>query len=182
MNKFFLIGIPNCGKSTLGRRVADVLRLPFFDTDVMACEKLGTRHVLDQIRASINGSVEAAQRKVIDELVALDSAAIIATGAEIALIPRCAALLRKEGTVIHVIREPEMILTDMQNNGGSKWVMRDRDNGEEIVMREQAVKLYAQEISQYNALADVIFENNESEDAGVEKLIALIGERHSLSK
>ena len=177
MNKYFLIGIPNCGKSTLGRRAADELRLPFFDTDVMACEKLGTRHVIDQIRATMNGSMTAAQQKVVDELAALDSDAIIATGAEIALMPRCAILLRKAGTVIHVLREPEIILADMRNTGGSKWVMQDKDSGEEIVMRERAVELYAQDISQYNALADVKFENNGSEDAGVEKLIALIRER-----
>ena len=182
MNKYFLIGIPNCGKSTLGQRAADILCLPFFDTDVMACEKLGTRHVLDQIRALMNGSMEAAQQKVIDELVALDSVAIIATGAEIALMPRCAALLRKAGTVIHVIREPEIVLADMKNNGGSRWVMQDMDSGEEIVMRERAVDLYAQEISQYNALADVMLENNGGEDAGVDKLIALIKEQYSFLK
>ena len=181
MDKFFLIGIPNCGKSTLGRRAADILRLSFFDTDVMACEKLGTRNVLDQIRASMNGSMEAAQQKAIGELVALDSAAIIATGAEIALMRRCAVLLRKAGTVIHVLREPEIILADMKNTGGSKWIMQEKDSGEEIVMRERAVELYAKDISQYNALADVMLENNGSEDAGVEKLIALIRERHSLS-
>ena len=177
MNKYFLIGIPNCGKSTLGQRAADILRLPFFDTDVMACEKLGTQSVLDQIRAGINGSMMVAQLKVVDELVALDSDAIVATGAEIALMPRCAPQIRKAGTVIHVVREPELILADMRNAGGSKWVMQDREGGEEIVMRERAVELYAKDISQYNALADVMLENNGSEDAGVEKLIALIKER-----
>ena len=153
--------------------------LPFFDTDVMACEKLGTRNVLDQFRAVMNGSMKVAQQKVIDELVALDSDAIVATGAEIALMRRCAERIRKAGTVIHVIREPEVILEDMRNNGESKWVMRDGNNGEEIVMREKAVELFSQDISQYDALADVVFENNGSEDAGVEKLIALIRERHS---
>jgi len=182
MNKYFLIGIPNCGKSTLGRRAADVLRLPFFDTDVMACEKLGTQSVLDQIRATMNGSMVAAQRKAIGELVALDSDAIVATGAEIALMPRCAVQLREAGTVIHVLREPETILADMRKTGGSKWVMHDKDGGDDIVMRERAVELYAQDISQYNALADVMFENNGSEDAGVEGLIALIRERHSFSR
>ena len=182
MNKYFLIGIPNCGKSTLGQRAADILRLPFFDTDVMACEKLGTQNVLDQIRASMNGSMRAAQQEVINELVTLDSVAIIATGAEIALMPRCAAQLRKAGTVIHVVREPEIILADMKNNGKSQWVMQEQNSGEEIVMRERAVELYAKDISQYNALAVVMFDNNESEDTGVEKLVALIRERHSFSR
>ena len=182
MNKYFLIGIPNCGKSTLGQRAADILRLPFFDTDVMACDKLGTRNVLDQMRASMNGSMRMAQQEVMNELVALDSDAIIATGAEIALMPRCAGQLRKAGTVIHVVREPEIILADMKNNGKSQWVMQEQNSGEEIVMRERAVELYAQEISQYNAVADMMFENSGNEDAGVEKLIALIREQHFFSR
>ena len=181
MNKFFLIGIPHCGKSTLGHRAADILRLPFYDTDVMVCEKLGIQSMRDQMRALINGSMMGAQWRVVDELVALDSDAMISTGAEIALTPRCAALLRKAGTVIHVRRDPELVLADLRNEGGSKWVMQE-NGGEEIVMSERAVELYAQEIPQYNALADVMLENNGSEDAGVEKLIALIKERRSVSK
>ena len=46
----------------------------------------------------------------------------------------------------------------MKNKGGSRWVMHDKDSGEEIVMRERAVELYTKDISQYNALADVMLE------------------------
>ncbi|MGL4943940.1 MAG: shikimate kinase, partial [Thermoguttaceae bacterium] len=62
-NKYILIGIPNSGKSTLGRRAADCLKLPFFDTDVMACERLEIGNVLEQFRATLNGSFMWAQQK-----------------------------------------------------------------------------------------------------------------------
>jgi len=33
MKKFFLLGMPGCGKTTLGKQLADHLRLPFIDLD-----------------------------------------------------------------------------------------------------------------------------------------------------
>lgn len=173
-NKFILIGIPNCGKSTLGRRATEVLGLPFYDTDVMACERLGIRHVLDQIRATFNGSLMLAQQEAVLELAGLDSAAIIATGAEIALMPDCAEVLRCIGTVIHIRRDRENIFSDMANDGKKRLILRNETNGTEVVMREESVKLYAKELSQYEALANLAIDNNGSEDTGLEKLVALL--------
>jgi shikimate kinase len=173
MNKYILIGIPNCGKSTLGRRAADVLQLPFYDTDFMAYERLGVQNPLDQIRATINGSFMFAQRQAVNELASLDSGAIIATGAEVALMPDCVTKLRRMGTIIHIRRKPQTVLAEIAN-GGNQLILQDITNGTEVVMREEAVKLYAQELSQYEALADMTLENDGGEDKGLEKLIALI--------
>jgi len=172
-NKYILIGIPHCGKSTLGRRAADTLQLPFYDTDLMACERLEIRNPLDQFRANFNGSFMIAQREVVYELGELDSDAIVATGAEVALMPGCAARLRHMGTVIHIQRKTEIVLADIANDG-NQLVMRDMEDGTEFVMQEKAVKLYAQELSQYEALADLTLENDGTEDEGLENLIALI--------
>ena len=175
-NKYILIGIPNCGKSTLGRRAADALGWPFYDTDLMACEKLGIRNALDQFRAAFNGSIMTAQRAAVIELAGLNSAAVIATGAEVALMPGCATQLRRMGAIIHIRREQEHILSNMANDGEPRLVLRNNTDGTEVVMREEAVKLYARELSQYEVLADWTLDNNESEDAGLEKLIALIND------
>ena len=172
-NKYILIGIPDCGKSTLGRRVAETLNLPFYDTDLMACERLGIKDPIDQLLANINGSFVIAMQKVVDEIAVFDSAAVIATGAEVALMPDCAVKLRQMGTIVHIRRKSESILTDIAN-GSSRFVLRDMDDGTEIGMRERTVKLYAKEISQYDALADVTLENDGTEDEGLEKLLALI--------
>ena len=176
-NKYILIGIPHCGKSTLGRQAADILRLPFFDTDLMTCERLGMNNPFDPIRATINGSIITAQREALCELAVLDSSAIIATGAEIALMPGCAVLLRRMGTVIHIQRKQETVLEEMANDDKVHLVWRNVTDGTEIVMREESVKLYAQELSRYEALADLTLDNNGSEDIGVEKLIALIKQK-----
>ena len=171
--KFILTGIPDCGKSTLGQRAADILQLPFYDTDIMACEQLGIRNIVDQFRASFNGSIITAQWEAVDELARLDSDAVIATGAEVALQPVCTGRLRRMGTIIHIRRSQETILAAIVKDG-KQLVLHEKTSGTKIVMREQAVKLFSEELPQYESLADLTMENDGSEDEGVEKLVALI--------
>ena len=175
MNKFLLIGIPGCGKSTLGRRVADALRLPFFDTDTMTRERLKMKKPTDWLNMAFSGLLTAEQPKIMAELAGLDGPAVIATGAEIALIPECAATMKTMGTIIHIRRKPEIVLADLKNNGRGKFVLQDENgNDTEITMEAEAVRLYAQEYSQYEALANLTLENNGTEDEGFEQLLNLL--------
>jgi shikimate kinase len=172
--KYFLIGIPNCGKSTLGRRTAEILHLPFYDTDSLVRDKLPIRSPADIFRFSFTGRFLTEQHKVVAELIKLDGSAIIATGAEVALMPECAKLIRSNGTVIHIRRKPELVLADLQNNDKSRFVLHNVTSGKEIDMQEEAVSLYTQEYNQYEAVAHLTLENNGNEDEGVDKLVAMI--------
>jgi len=174
MGKYFLIGIPNCGKSTLGRLAADIMKLPFYDTDTMACERLKLESAIDIFKAAFNSQFVSAQRAAIIELAELEGDAIIATGAEIALMPECAGCMRTIGTIIHIKRKPEIVLSDLQNSGKRSVVLRNVKDGTEIDMQKTAVELYMKEYSQYKAIADLSLDNNGSEDEGVQKLIMLI--------
>lgn len=174
MKKYILIGIPNCGKTTLGRRTAEILQMPFFDTDTMAYNKLKIVSPLDLFRPSTTARLEIEQLNAIVELAKLDYACIIATGAEVALMPNCARLIRNMGTIIYIQRKVELVFADLKEKNRSSLIMRDETDGTEINMREEAVELYAEEISQYEDLADLILDNDGTEDEGVEKLITLI--------
>jgi shikimate kinase len=174
-NKYILIGIPNCGKTTLGRRVADKLQLPFFDTDEMTCDRLKLQENPIRIFSMLfNGQFLAAQRDAVYELAELDDTALISTGAEVALQPDCAVLLQKMGTIIHIQRKPEIVLAGLQKSNSPGPVLRNISTGEDINMQEGSVKIYAEEYSRYEALADLTLKNNGSEDEGVEKLAMLI--------
>ena len=174
MGKFFLIGIPNCGKSTLGRLTADIVKLPYYDTDTMACNLLKLESSADIFRAAFNSRLMNAQHAAIIELAKLDGSALIATGAEIALIPECVRRMRAVGTIIHIKRKPELVLENLRNNSKRRLVLRDETNGLEIDMQENAVKLYMEEYSQYEAIADLSLDNNGSEEEGVQRLVMLI--------
>jgi shikimate kinase len=173
-NKYILIGIPNCGKSTLGKRAADILHLPFFDTDTLAVDKMSLENPTDIFRFAQGWKFLDGQREAIIKLSNLRKSAIIATGAEAALTPECAELMKKMGTVIHLQRKLELALADIQNSDKKGFVLYEKESGEEINMSAEAVRLYAKELPQYEALADVTLENNGSEDEGVDALVSLI--------
>ena len=174
INKYILIGIPNCGKSTLGLRTAEILHLSFFDTDKMTVEKMKVTNPADFFRFALNGQFILGQLKVMEELAEFDSPAIIATGAEVALIPECKKLMKTMGTIIHIQRKSEISLAGLKDKRKSRLVLRDVTHGVEIDTQKKVVELYSQELSQYEALADFTLENNGSEDEGLENLIDII--------
>ena len=174
MRKFFLIGIPNCGKSTLGKLAADTLELPFYDTDIMARQKTGPIRPRDIFSLYYQQRFRDAQWEVVKELAELDTSAIVATGAEVPLIAGCDEMMREAGIIIHIQKSSEAILDEMKRDGGNSYVLLDKTSGEKIIMREQAVKLYSKELPRYEALADVALINNESKEDGAKKLGSII--------
>jgi shikimate kinase len=174
VRKFFLIGIPNCGKSTLGKRAADTLGLPFYDTDIMALQRTEPSRLSDIFNPGYQQRILYAQRDVVEELAALDALAIIATGAEVPLIDGCADTMREAGTIIHIQKSPEVILKEMKRDGANGFVLQNQRTGKRIVMREKTVELYSEELRKYEALADVTLINNESEEIGTQKLVSIL--------
>jgi shikimate kinase len=89
MNKLcFLIGAPHCGKSTLGRRVSEIMQLQFYDTDDIVREQIGEVRIGDIFNSYFHSRTRTLEREAILTLTStLNNPAIIATGAEVALIP-----------------------------------------------------------------------------------------------
>jgi shikimate kinase len=175
MEKIMLIGIPNCGKSTLGRRLAEAKKLPFFDTDQLFVEKINSGRLSDFIRLAFNGQFIELQKKIMIKLYLQDGPAIISTGAEVALIPECATLMKKMGTIIHIQRDPELALENMRANRKVGYVMEE--NGKQIDMNKEEIRLYMEDYPSYVALADLTLDNNGTEDEGLEKLLVMLAEK-----
>jgi shikimate kinase len=178
MKKFFLIGIPNCGKSTLGKRAADTLGLPFYDVDIIAQQRTGFNRISDLFNSSLMNSFFRANMDIIEESAALDTSAIIATGAETPLIAYCAEIMRESGVIIHIQKSPEVILEEMRRDGTSGFILENQKTGKQIAMSEKAVTLYSEELPTYESLADVTLVNDGNEEVGSRKLISII-ERES---
>jgi shikimate kinase len=172
MNHVILIGLPNSGKTTLGKKAAEALNMPFYDTDNMVTDKLAVGHLADIFRASFQQRFYEEQLNAVIELVALKAPAIIATGAEVALMPRCASLLREMGTVILIKRDVRLLLKAVSKRT-RRLVLRD-DNGLEIDMSAKAVEEYAKEIDSYEEVAHKIFENNGDEESAVTQFTELL--------
>ena len=180
-NKYFLIGIPNSGKTTLGRRVAEHLQIPFFDTDDIAKSRMGD--IVTDGFSTVIWQAYDEQIKATLEFASHSGSAIIATGAEIGLIPKCVRLMRNIGFIIHVQRDVETILAELSEIVGPRYVVESRggDTVSTIDLNAKIVQLYSKEIPHYDAVADLFLDNNSGEDKGAEQLILLIQALESMS-
>jgi shikimate kinase len=172
MEKIFLVGIPNAGKSTLGKLAAEKLNLPYYDTDVLLTERIHSDKPADFLRMALNGQFIFVQKKIMIELSHHKGQAIISTGAEIALIPECAALMKKMGIIIHIQRKPEIALAGLSEDKKSSLIMEI--NGKRVDVQKESIDLYMEEYSQYEKVSDLSLENNGTEDEGLEKLLNLL--------
>lgn len=78
MKPLFLIGYMGCGKSTLARKLARRLGVPFADTDTLVEEREGAS-VADVFRYEGEEYFRQAERAVLEELIA-GGCAIVSTG------------------------------------------------------------------------------------------------------
>ncbi len=110
----FLIGLPGCGKSTVGRHLGRRLRIPFIDSDQAIEMRLGCT-----IRAFFEHEGEAAFRdveaQVIDSLT-LGGPRILATGGGAVLRPENRRHLRERGYVVYLKSQPEELLRRVRHD------------------------------------------------------------------
>ena len=174
MDKYFLIGAPHCGKSTLGRKVAELLNLPFFDTDDMAQENIGETSIGSVFNLYANMRFRREQQNAVLNLAEFDGSAIVATGAEVALIPECVEFMQDIDVIIHIKRKVESILEELKNNIASRPVFVEVNNGTILDFRERAVLSYVDELPHYEVASNFTIDNDGSENYGVELLSVLI--------
>ena len=172
--KIFLVGIPSCGKSTLGEQSAVQLQLPFYDTDEMAKANVGEIRPTDIFSIRFMSLFHEEQQKAVTELCEMENAAIVGTGAEIGLIPSCVEQMRDVGIIIHVKRDLGLVLEGLKESAINRTVLVEVDTGIKFDLHEKAAELYAEELSKYDAVADITLKNDGSEEEGVKKLIQII--------
>ncbi|MDR2581698.1 MAG: hypothetical protein LBC85_12005 [Fibromonadaceae bacterium] len=175
MNKCILIGIPNSGKSTIGQQAAKILQVPFYNTDKLAVERLNLKHPAQLLTPS--GMMRLAEEKyrLLTEFVELDGPAIIEIWPESVLRPSDSKVMKKIGKIIYIKRETELAIADAMKKK-HRMTMRDMKTGQETDMQLESIRLYAEEIRHFKALADLTLENNGNAKEGVEKLVAMISE------
>lgn len=178
MSKYVLIGIPATGKSTIGKRVAEILNVPFYSTDEMACERMTPEQRMRLLSFSGVAMFLREQYAAIVELAKLDESAIIEVCPESALMPEHVQVVKKIGPIVYIKRDIKSAIAQVQKNK-NRMFMHGLNDGSKIDMQAEAVKLYAKECSHYEALADITLDNNGSEDEAVEKLVAMIREHQS---
>lgn len=157
-----LIGMPGCGKSTVGVVLAKVMGMQFCDTDIVIQQREGKR--LQQI---IDEEGNAAfLRHERDALVALEiEDAVVATGGSAIYSPEAMAHLREIGTVIYLRVSAEEIERRLADFAARGVAIKDG----------QTVRdLYNERIPLYEKYADITV--NAEGDGGIPATVGKIAE------
>jgi shikimate kinase len=169
--------MPGSGKTTLGRKAAAALGMRFYDIDISASD-----HIRSELRSKpqaedhassfffhfMHGFV-AAEKAVVQRIAREAANAIIATGAETVLSPDNMQALRPAGRFIHIKRDPDLMLKEIQDRFIPDPKNPDIRDGNELM-----VYVYQDTLPEYERLADFIVENNGDVETGLEKLIKII--------
>lgn len=110
-----LIGLPGCGKSTVGRQLARRLGVAFLDSDQVIEQRIGC-----SIRLFFEREGEAAFRDleeaVLDELTAGTTPAVLSTGGGAVLRPANRLHLHGRGKVIYLHAAPDDIFRRLRHD------------------------------------------------------------------
>lgn len=149
MKNIVLIGMPGCGKSTLGARLARKLELQFYDADV-ELEKREQRTIKDFFAES-EEAFRAAETRTLRYLVELDNC-VIATGGGAVKRAENMALLKEKGVVVFIDRSPDTIIKDV-DSASRPLLSADK---------ERLYKLYEERIALYRQYADYTVGNDKA--------------------
>lgn len=165
LRPLFLIGMPGCGKSVLGKRIAAVLALPFADIDERIVARIGmpiSRFFAERGEPAFR----ALERQTLESAAAEPGARVIATGGGIVLDPVNVETMRAHGTVLWIDRPLADILSDVRQD------TRPLLAGDAA---ERLRTLYAQRQPLYRAAAHLRLDNSGcTRDQAVAKALALL--------
>ena len=142
-----LIGFMGCGKSTVGRKLANALSFEFQDTDAMIEEAYG-KTISKMFEEDGEEFFRAAETALLKKLSAEAEGVVLATGGGMPMRAENAELMHEIGTVIFLEADIETILERLNHDTG-----RPLADGED---REKRLRpLYEQRLPVYRDVADM---------------------------
>lgn len=159
MENIILIGMPGCGKSTVGLQLAKRLGREFVDADGALEARFG-RRIAEIIPADGEAAFRAMETETLSAL-GKQSGLVIATGGGCVTQTANYPLLHQNGSCFWLKRELNRLPTD----------------GRPLSQATKPEQLYALRRPMYEAFADFSVENNGSVDDTVEQILRIWEER-----
>ena len=153
MENIILIGMPGCGKSTIGRKLAETLGKEFIDAD-QALEAHFGRPITDIIPQDGEAAFRAMETEIL-QMLGKRSGLIIATGGGCVTQERNYPLLHQNGTIF--------------------WLKRDLEklpiNGRPLSQKNKLSELYKVRKPLYEAFADIIIDNDGNSAQTIQQIL-----------
>ncbi len=105
-----LIGMPGSGKSVIGQKIAEKLRLSFIDID--AYIEKSTKQTITELFKNGETSFRDIETKAVEE-VSIKDFAVISTGGGVISRPENIINLKKNGIIVYINRTVENIAGDI---------------------------------------------------------------------
>jgi len=147
MSNIVLIGMPACGKSTVGVILAKTVGKNFIDTDLLIQEKEGAL-LQEIINEKGNDYFKNMEQTILSNLQAQN--AVISTGGSAVYYEEAMEHLRKSGKIIYLKLPLSVIESRLDNIGTRGITMAKGDTLESLYQRRAAL---------YEKEADVVLES-----------------------
>ena len=147
MKNIVLIGMPGCGKTTLGRMISRELKRKFYDVDNYIEEK--TQKKISELFKNGEDHFRDIESKAVKELAEMDDL-IISTGGGVIKRTENIDMLKTNGIVIFIDRPVDNIIGDVDIS--KRPLLKDG--------KDKVLKLYEERYEIYKAAADVIIVND----------------------
>lgn len=148
-NKVVLVGMPGCGKSTIGKLVSKELNIKFFDMDDYI-ENMTTKTIL-QLFEQGEDYFRDFETLACKEL-SKKSNILISSGGGVVKRKENIEILKKDSYIIFIDRPLEDLLTDVDIS--KRPLLKEG--------KEKIIKLYEERYELYKASADEIVKNDKS--------------------
>jgi len=167
-----LIGLMGAGKTTIGRRLATALDLPFFDADE-EIEKSAGRSVEDIFADFGEAAFRDGERKVIERLLA-GPRGVLATGGGAFMDPATRAIIRKKGLSIWLHADLDVLMERVSLRNTRPLLRQPNPRQVMKTLMEKRYPIYAQ--------ADIRVESGvDTHGRAVEQIIAALKDRQQNS-
>lgn len=159
----FLVGMAGAGKTSLGRRLATNLNLPFVDTDQRVSEIMGMS-VIEIFQSFGEAFFRNAESGVLMELVGKPPC-VVSTGGGLPTVQENVQLMQNLGIIVHVDRPLDQILSDIKMERRPTLVGGSHEN---------VIDQYNERIGYYRACADYRLDNSHGFAVGLQTLTQMI--------
>ena len=163
-NTIVLCGFMGCGKTTIGKMLADALNYQFADTDEMLTSENG-KTIAQIFAESGESGFRDLEHRIVQKAAGL-SHCVVSTGGGVMTFERNAGLLARHATIIHIHRS----FDDCYN------AVRARTNRpiSGSKSQEELLGLYQSRFAAYEKYAHYTLANDTSVEAAAERLVSFI--------
>ena len=157
-----LIGYRGTGKTSVGRKLAEKLKLPFYDTDQMIIDRIG-KTIKEWVEEKGWESFRQEEKAVIRVISSLDCG-VIALGGGAVMDPGNREVLRQKGLIVWLTADVQTIIKRMKSDPDNK---DNRPPLSEKDWENETQELLTQRSPVYQGLADFSIDTDGKNIEGV---------------